>query len=393
LAPITSKRLGSYIAGGRGVYLDETGWRKDAKLAKELQLGIVRFNSDVWDILEPRPGQFDWKALDKIVEILGAENIQILFTLPISNKWNFTGKEGRWWGRKVARSHHLATDLKTVDRFVETLATRYRGKINYYELWNEQDFAPYWKGKPDAAEYLEFVKVAYPAIKRGNPKATVLMGGLANPTDDKWLKDFYRLGGDQYFDVMNIHVYPVFGTLENALRTVRGKKPIWITETSTTGLYFETKDTEKEEREKAYFLVRNYATALSQPDVERIFWHCVRNPGRDVGLPKDYDFGLMTSAGEPLPAHKALLVFNQKLMGSQPMGLVNGENPNLVVYRFETKLKTIFVAWSKSGEAAFGVAADGAKVFDWRGDAQSGALQKRTVTVGTAPIYIELKKS
>src|SRR5215831_5425329 len=85
-APVGPERLGTYVAGGRGLYAPIETWKRDAEQARRLGFGVVRFNSDVWDLLEPAPGRYDWRSLDAAVDAVRGAGLEILFTLPISSK-------------------------------------------------------------------------------------------------------------------------------------------------------------------------------------------------------------------------------------------------------------------------------------------------------------------
>lgn len=352
---VTSARVGTYLGGGLGMWAPPEVWDKDLALARELGFGVFRFNSDTWDLIEPAPGRFDFSRLDLIVQKARSSGVEVLFTLPISSRWNRGKvKSARVWGAPVAPSHFPTQDLDSFRRLCRAVALRYRGRIVGYEVWNEPDFPMFWKGAPDAAEYLPFLKAAYEEIKAADPSALVLLGGLAKPADTAWFKALLDLGGGDYFERMNIHVYPAFATLDQALTLNRDllkakglSKPFWITETSTTGAYFETKDREREEKAKADYLVRFFAQALSEPDVERVFWHTLRNPGRDVRMPRDLDFGLMTGDGQPLPALHAYKDFMSKLQGAEPLG--PGKDGG---YVFQRNGKKTRVRWDAEGRPA-----------------------------------------
>lgn len=334
-------RLGTYPGGGLGLWGPPANWDWDVSLAQPLGIGVVRFNSDVWSLLEPQPGVYDWTRLDNAVAALKDRGgIDLLFTIPIAASWNGPAP---------------TTNYASVKSFATALATRYRGKIKYYEMWNEPDFPPYWKGAPNADEYFPYMKAAYEGIKAGDPGAVVVIGGLSNPRDPYWMTRLMQLGGGNYFDAMNVHFYPAYSNFEDGLNSVRkvlqqfGKRAdIWITETSTTGAYFDTTDRAAEEYKKAVYLVQNYAYALGQNDVKAVFWHTLRNPGRDVGMPKDYDFGLMTLEGSPLPAYDAHRVLSEKLLGAMSQGRAD-LGSGLIAHQFQNAGKTIYVVWSRTG--------------------------------------------
>src|SRR5215203_6891990 len=51
--------------------------------------------------------------------------------------------------------------------YVESLAERYKGKIQAYEVWNEPNISREWgNAQPDAAAYTEMLRVTFTAIKK-----------------------------------------------------------------------------------------------------------------------------------------------------------------------------------------------------------------------------------
>jgi len=57
-------------------------------------------------------------------------------------------------------------------KFAGTLARRYRGRIRYYELWNEPDLSRYWAGT--VQQYVQRVlRPGYRAIKHADPRVRV----------------------------------------------------------------------------------------------------------------------------------------------------------------------------------------------------------------------------
>lgn len=132
-------------------------------------------------------------------------------------------------------------------RFMGDMARRYPG-VRFWELWNEMDQAftdlfghgvkPEIPLRQRGRMYAEMLKLAYPAIKRSNPKAWVLTGGM---TDwNEFPRGIYEGGGRDYFDFMNLHTYGVpvlYGFVGRGLSlySVMGEfhdegRPIWNTE-------------------------------------------------------------------------------------------------------------------------------------------------------------------
>jgi len=130
--------------------------------------------------------------------------------------------------------------------FMAKMAARYQ-YVRYWELWNEMDvdftdlFGAFQKDVPMRQRgkyYAEMLRLAYPAIKRANPKAFVLTGGMSDCLE--FPTGIYEGGGKDYFDIMNIHTYglPIVWAFIGrglAARQVMedhgdADKPLWNTE-------------------------------------------------------------------------------------------------------------------------------------------------------------------
>ena len=98
--------------------------------------------------------------------------------------------------------------------FVPAVATRYKGRIDAYQIWNERNLAREWGNRPpNAAEYTEMLKVAYQAIKAVDPYPIVISAGMAPTTrnddvarpDVYYIQEMYDAGAAPYFDALGAH--------------------------------------------------------------------------------------------------------------------------------------------------------------------------------------------
>ena len=92
-----------------------------------------------------------------------------------------------------------------------------------YEIWNEPNNGQFfWKPKPDAARYADMYLRARAAIRRVDPRATVLVGGLvAHPS---FVRAMYaaRPGLHGNLDALGWHAYaPRVDGLLGAIRDLR----------------------------------------------------------------------------------------------------------------------------------------------------------------------------
>jgi hypothetical protein len=119
--------------------------------------------------------------------------------------------------------------------------------VRNWQLWNEMD-APGWTDVfgsgavpiyEQGKNYATMLRSAHDSIKKANPNARVVIGGLAGPDDqiDDFLRGVYDGGGK--FDVVAVHAYgpPIFwaardrGLVIRALMQEKGDvRPLWLTE-------------------------------------------------------------------------------------------------------------------------------------------------------------------
>ena len=160
-----------------------------------------------WFRYNPGPGQYDWAPLDRIVDGANAQGINVLFSVVKSPKWaeppGYTDPGP-------------PADPNTYGDFMRAMATRYKGRVKAYEIWNEQNLHYEWggPGRLNAGAYVELLKVAYNAIKSVDPGAVVVAGALT-PTggdggykaidDGVYLEQMYQAGLARYCDAVGVH--------------------------------------------------------------------------------------------------------------------------------------------------------------------------------------------
>ncbi len=207
----------------------------DAQLKLMREAGISAFRTDFdWGGVEKEKGKFNYSKWDTLVAKAQSAGVEVLTIIPGATP-------------KFARPfpHHLDELAESSAKFVE----HFKGKIKYWEMVNEPDHLSFWGGlQPNPIEYRALIKKVYPALKKVNPDAVILYGGLAG-TPFKYMEETFKDGGANCFDVMNVHPYcwgaPPELTLIERLRGTRkmmekygvGDKPIWITEIGYTSAY------------------------------------------------------------------------------------------------------------------------------------------------------------
>lgn len=173
-----------------------------------------------WESVEPTQGSYSWDTLDQVVASAEKHNVKLMLILLRAPSW-------------ASPNGGIPKDKALYARFVTSVASRYKGKVAAYEIWNEANLAGETGGNVDAAEYAELLKAAFPAIKAADPNAIVVFGGLTptgenNPAlaidDTIYMKQIYAYNNGEvkrFFDVLGVHAT---GTL-NPPDTLFPEKP------------------------------------------------------------------------------------------------------------------------------------------------------------------------
>ncbi len=195
--------------------VDEWKIQRSLELTREMgATTIVEFFP--WAYIEAAKDQYGWGHTDQVVAHAQAQGLTVIARLGMVPEWVYPPSND---SQKQVTLNYLTPDhFQDFADFVEAFAARYRGRVDNLIIWNEPNLAFEWGYQPvDPAEYVEMLKVVYPAAKRGNPDVTVMAAGPA-PTlepvgspfgmnDLEYLKRFYAAGGAAYFDAMSIHSY------------------------------------------------------------------------------------------------------------------------------------------------------------------------------------------
>jgi GH35 family endo-1,4-beta-xylanase len=290
-----------------------------------------------WATVEPEPGKFRWVDPDNIVQAMGDQELKILMRVHGTPAW----------ARPMESSYtHPPLDVTNFATFMSALATRYRGKVAAYEIWNEPNLYYEWGNQPaDPAAYTEMLKAAYQAVKAVDPEALIISGGLAttgagSPTaygDLNFLQGMYEAGAKGHFDALGSHPY-TFGRSPDevdpwglSLARVEeqynvmvangdGDRPIWITELGwviqTDWNLGEHQAISVSEAQQAQYLTEAYqkirqewpfvqAMFLFNLDFSTVFWYPASEPMRW--------YATLNPDRTPRPAYTAL----RRLMRTQ----------------------------------------------------------------------------
>lgn len=191
-----------------------------------------------WPNLEPVPGGWDFKVLDQYVAASEQKGVDVILPLALSPQWASSRPE-----EKSAYELGNAANPARLDAwrdYVRMVATRYKGRIFAYEIWNEPNLKQFYSGS--VTDMLQLAGAAYAIIKGTDPHALVCSPSATNQDGVEWLDQYLELGGGKYADVIGFHFYanpeppehmlPLIEQVKAVLQKHNlGNKPLWNTET------------------------------------------------------------------------------------------------------------------------------------------------------------------
>lgn len=278
--------------------------------------------------------------LDNVVNQARSRGLRVVITLLNSPCWASSAPEdlkqgcvGSWWQRGVDR--YGPTNPADYARAVGSLASRYRGRVMAWEVWNEPNHADFFKGPERERRYVELVRAAYPAIKRADPASLVIAGAISE-CDTVFVEKLFTLGISGYFDAFSVHPYsqnasPLDPRWGRTVRTsfIRGvpairaimvrygsTKPMWLTEfgwsTSTVRDPYAPWNSGVSESDQATYLEQAVTQATSWGYVGGMAWYNLRN-NNSVATSLYGNYGLLRYDWSAKPAYAAFKRAAQKL--------------------------------------------------------------------------------
>lgn len=192
---------------------------------KYVRIGQYEDTSDQtgWDWVEQKKGQLSvGKEVDEYVDSL-VENgavieLQLLYGNPIYTSpagllpTTITPTTGAVHNRDLGL-YSIFWPPTTPDqvsafmRYTRFMVERYKGKIRYYSLWNEEDIS-YWNPYQSARDYGNLLGAFSRTVRETDPNARIVFGGLAarSPEFARQALEVCQCAGD--LDVFAYHIYP-----------------------------------------------------------------------------------------------------------------------------------------------------------------------------------------
>ncbi len=271
--------------------------------------------------------------------------------------------------------------------YVRTVATRYKGRIRYYEIWNEPNLEGFYTGT--MAEMLRLSQKAYQILKEVDPSITVVSPSAAHSGDSglTWLEEYLSRGGGAYADTIAYHFYvnpEPPEAMETAISQVRElmakyeiNKSLWNTEAG----WSKPKPFPSEELAAAYVArayILNWAGGVS-----RFYWYAWDNQNW-VSLPMvEADRTTLT------PAAVAYANVQKWLVGAQMSPCQSNSQNTWICQLKRDRGYQGWIVWNPDGKLRFNVP-DRWRVKQIRDLAGTERdLSGNSIEIGPSPLLLE----
>lgn len=198
---IEKSRLGiGFEKLDRAVFDPEKAYDKVA----DLGIKYVRIQSG-WARCEKEKGVYSFEWLDDIVDNLLSRGLQPWICLCYGNGV-YDENAAKVFGA-VGVPPIFNDEQKTAwANYVRELVSRYKNKVDLFEVWNEPDGQWCWKHGVNATELGNFTIDTAKAIKEANADAKVI-GGVICLTQVSYLNEALKTGMGEYIDYISFHEY------------------------------------------------------------------------------------------------------------------------------------------------------------------------------------------
>jgi hypothetical protein len=206
-------------------------------------------NGVAWKDIHTAPDTYDWSRLDALVAKAGSRHLT--YVIAACPRWLAKYPDNPHYAPWLGPgSNSMPYSLDEANKFAWNLATRYKGRIKAYEVWNEPQLADFLYPYNDAEcnTLAAMTKRFYSTIKACDPAALVLSASVLPRESSGGMNKARRYLAamqrkDWNVDAMACHIYPEVGywaprwgnMLQDVVSTLKSMgcptSKLWVTET------------------------------------------------------------------------------------------------------------------------------------------------------------------
>ena len=180
------------------------------KKAGEIGVKWTRLNA-AWNEIEKVKCEYDWTSTDIAFNTSLKYGIVPFVCLLGSNPLyckedNKTAQEKEIYGPALQPPVKDSVAFAAWLRFVEQVVMHFKGRIIYWEVWNEPNHPHYWGATPNGNDYGRMVRETSKIIRSLDGNAKVVAGALAG-LDPEFTDKFLANGTAECIDAITFHNY------------------------------------------------------------------------------------------------------------------------------------------------------------------------------------------
>jgi hypothetical protein len=177
----------------------------DLNEMKSVGAGWARLDINWAQIQNGGPTSYNWTNIDDAVKGVTARGMNVLGVIVYTPNWS----------RPPNTEATLVSNTQQYANFAALAAQHYWALgVHSFEIWNEENNVASWTPAPNAKTYTTMLQETYTAIKKVEPNATIISGGLSPAVNDgtniapvTYLQEMYADGAHGYFDAVGFHPY------------------------------------------------------------------------------------------------------------------------------------------------------------------------------------------
>ncbi len=337
-----------------------------------------------WAAVEPAPGSFAWSTLDGEVASAEAVGAEVTLTLGMTPTW--ASSQPALPSNYGDGATAMPVNLSDWDAYVRAVATRYRGRIHGYEVWNAPENPAYYAASTAGlgADMAALAKHTAAVVHAADSSAVVISPALSA----QGIAGFLSAGGGAAVDVIGSSLNGGTGTapqapeamgpaLQALLAAVAGTpavgKPIW-NEQSSWALAGSDLPTEVQAAYVARALLLN-----SGLGVQRVHWYAWDDADPTA-------LQLSDAQGQPTEAAVAYNTVESWIGGAQMNGCA-ADAGGLWTCQLVRNGSTAWVLWSTAGSVS--ASALGASTVTSLDGVVNPVAGTGMLTVGASPVLLQ----
>ncbi len=288
------------------------------------------------------PYRSAWEKYDHIVDLAEKYDMELIVRVSNPPAWS------RAQGNEVG-SYAPPDNYQDFADFVYALVSRYKGRVRYYQLWNEPNIYPEWGNYAISPEdYARLLCLAADAARRADPNVVIINGAMASTivldpaaeppgnalNDFLFMQRLYDAGAADCFDIVAMQGYGLWSGPTDRRMNPRvlnfsrplfmrdlmvangdAHKPIWISEMNWNAVPDEVPDKrfgQVTPEQQARYLVEAYERIQKEwpwLGVANV-WYLKRptDQWKQEGKP-EYYFRLLEPDFTTTPAYEALKAY------------------------------------------------------------------------------------